>query len=147
MVSQAKHGFKGRVFPKTTNEKSTLDSELIHHYLCIRKDCMLYLTLLLITEYTETSGGYPKSFLPLIKYRAPPELTFCDPLFRLTLVSCVADAVLGSVLNILLQFMEKRGASFSPMIPSAPPFDPFPTIFLSMKSFFQFPERGGSSLR
>lgn len=96
----------GRVFPKTTNEKSTLDSELIHHYLCIRKDCTLCLTPLPITGYTETSGGYLKPFLPLIKYHVPPKLTFCDPLFRLALVSCVADALLSSALDILLQLIE-----------------------------------------
>lgn len=147
MVSQVKHGSKGRVFPKTTNEKSTLVSELIHHYLCIRKDCTLGLTSLSIIGYTETSGGYPKSFLPLIKYHVPPELTFCDPLFNLALASCVTDALLISMLDILLQLIEKSQDSSSPVMPRVPPFDPFPTVFLSMKSFFHFPERGGSSLR
>lgn len=145
MVSQVKHGSKSRVFPKTTNEKSTLVSELIHHYLCIRKDCTYCLTLLSITGYTESAGGYPKSFLPLIKYYVPPELTFCDPLFNLALASCVTDALLSSVLDILLQLIEKNGASSSSVMPRVPPFDPFPAVFLSMKSFSNFQKEEGQA--
>lgn len=116
-----------------------------HHYLCIRKDCTFCLTPLSITGHTESAGGYPKSFLPLIKYDVPPELTFCDPLFNLALASCVTDTLLSSVLGILLQLIEKSGASSSPAIPRVPPFAPFPTVFLSTKSFSNFQKEEGQA--